>query len=91
MLVFFWTDVLIFVLLAAAIVFAVYTHRREHLRAPWRQVGRSRVAMGALVVLGAYVVVGLLDSVHYRQQLEAGRPAGRASIRTRSSAPSTGL
>lgn len=78
MLVFFWTDVLIFVLLAAAIAFAIYAHRREHLRAPWRQVGRSRVAMGALVILGAYVVIGLLDSIHYREQLDTKSASGES-------------
>lgn len=78
MLVLFWTDLLIFVLLAAAVAFSVYAHGREHLRAPWRRVGRSRVAMGALVILCAYVAVGLLDSIHYRQQLETRTASGQS-------------
>ncbi len=71
MLVLLWTDVLIYLLLLLATGFVLYAGRREHLRAPWRQVGRSRVAMGTLVVLLAYVVVGLLDSVHYRPLLDS--------------------
>lgn len=61
-----WTDALIFILLALALAFAVYASRREHLRAPWREVARSRIGMGALVVLLVYVIIGLLDSLHYR-------------------------
>jgi peptide/nickel transport system permease protein len=64
-----WTDVLIYVLLAAVIGFGVYAARHEHLRAPWRQVARRPMAMGALVVLSAYVLIGLLDSVHYHPRL----------------------
>ncbi len=77
--VFLWTDILIFLLLAAVTAFVLYARRREHLRAPWRQVGRSRVAMASLVVLGLYVVIGLLDSMHYRPSLPSsgeGKHAG---------------
>ena len=65
-----WTDALIFLLLALVLSFGWYASRHEHLRAPWRQVGRSKTAMGALVVLGFYVLVGLLDSVHFHPQLD---------------------
>ena len=68
----FITDALIFVLLGLALAFAWLARSREHLRAPWRRVARSRVGMGALVVLGAYVLIGLLDSLHYRPALEPG-------------------
>jgi peptide/nickel transport system permease protein len=64
-----WTDVLIYVLVAVVIGFGVYAARHEHLRAPWRQVARRPMAMGALVVLSAYVLIGLLDSVHYHPRL----------------------
>ena len=46
-----WTDILIFLLVAAVTAFALYVRRREHLRAPWRQVGRGRIAMASLVVV----------------------------------------
>ena len=70
--VFLWTDVLVFVLLALAIAIALYVRRREHLRTPWRRVGRSRVAMSVLVVLAFYVSIGLLDSMHFRPTVESG-------------------
>jgi len=66
-----WTDLLIW-LLVAVIAFGVsYTRSHPHLMAPWRRVGRSRLAMGSLVVLLIYVVIGLLDSMHYRPALKA--------------------
>ncbi|WP_096361921.1 ABC transporter permease [Sulfuricaulis limicola] len=69
---FLWTDVLIYVLLAALIAFGFYTARHEHLRVPWRQVARRPMAMAALVVLLAYVAVGLMDSIHYKPRLSGG-------------------
>ena len=44
-LVFLWTDILIYVLLAAVTGFGLYAARHEHLRAPWRQVARRPLAM----------------------------------------------
>lgn len=77
MLTLFWTDALIFLLLAMAAAFVWYARRKEHLRSPWRRVGSSRVAMSAAVVLLAYILIGLLDSIHYRPALETepGQPA----------------
>ncbi len=66
-----WTDSLIYLLLAALIFFAFYVIRREHLRAPWRQIRRRPLAMSALVVLCFYGVIGLSDSVHFRKALPA--------------------
>ena len=59
------TDALIYLLLALAVGFGIYASRHEHLRAPWRRVLRSRVGMASLVVLGFYVVIGLLDTLHF--------------------------
>jgi peptide/nickel transport system permease protein len=61
-----WTDILIFVLMGSILAFAVYTLRHEHLRVPWRQVARRPMAMASLVVLCVYVMIGLMDSIHYR-------------------------
>ncbi|MGE5241615.1 MAG: ABC transporter permease [Bacteroidota bacterium] len=68
--VFLTTDILIYLLLAAIIGFAVYTSRHEYLRVPWRQVARRPMAMAALVILLAYIAVGLMDSVHFRFKLD---------------------
>jgi peptide/nickel transport system permease protein len=65
-----WTDALIYLLLVVSIGFGVYAARREHLRAPWRRVLRSKLAMGSLVVLACYVAIGLLDTVHFHPRAE---------------------
>ncbi len=64
-LVVLWTDALLFLLFLFALTFGVYASRREHLRAPWRRVIRSRVGMGSLVVLAFYLLIGLMDSIHF--------------------------
>lgn len=69
-----WTDVLIFILLAASIALGVYAGRREPLRASWRQICRRPVAMAALVVLLTYVGIGLIDSVHFKRRLPNTEP-----------------
>jgi peptide/nickel transport system permease protein len=61
-----WTDALLYLLVLMALVYVLRVRRREHLRAPWRRVMQSPVAMGAAVVLGAYVLVALTDSLHFR-------------------------
>lgn len=64
-----WTDALVFVLVAVVFAFALYARNKEHLRAPWREVVRGRMAVASLVVLTVYTVTGLLDSLHYRKAL----------------------
>ena len=65
-----WSDALIWLLVAAALVLGVFSSRNPLLRAAWRRVGRSRTGMAAATVLMAFVLVGLLDSLHYRPQLQ---------------------
>jgi peptide/nickel transport system permease protein len=64
-----WTDALVFLLLGVVLLFAWYARRREHLAAPWREVVRSPIAAASLVILSAYALVGVLDSVHFRKAL----------------------
>ncbi|HEY0663881.1 MAG TPA: ABC transporter permease, partial [Thiobacillaceae bacterium] len=69
-----WTDALIFALLAAVLALAWAIRRQEHLRAPWAAVARRPMAMGAALVLSLFVVIGLLDSLHYRARLANSQP-----------------
>lgn len=64
-----WTDALVFVLIVVVAAFAWYARGREHLRRPWQEVVRSRMAMASMLVLLAYTLVGLLDSLHFRKAL----------------------
>jgi len=65
-----WTDALIFILLAVVVVFILYARGKPHLRAPWHSVFTSRMASASAVVLLAYVIIGFLDSLHFRLPLE---------------------
>ena len=67
--VYLWTDRLLFVLIVGVIFLIAYIRRMEHLRQPWLQVFRQRRAMIAMVVLCSFIIIGLLDSVHYRKPL----------------------
>ncbi|VAX08934.1 ABC transporter, permease protein 2 (cluster 5, nickel/peptides/opines) [hydrothermal vent metagenome] len=78
-LVILWTDALIFLLIGLMLIFGHLAASREYLRAPWRRVAHSRIGMGALVVLSAYMLIGVLDSVHYHPTLPAGERAGEAA------------
>ncbi|WP_301100911.1 ABC transporter permease subunit [Propionivibrio sp.] len=66
-----WSDLLIWLLVVAAIVLGVLSSRNPQLRAAWQRVGHSRPGMAAATVLVAFVLVGLLDSIHYRPRLES--------------------
>ena len=63
------TDALFFVLLAVALTYTVYARNREHLRAPWRQVSRQPIGMSAAVILASFVLIALLDSIHFHPEL----------------------
>jgi peptide/nickel transport system permease protein len=69
MIEFLWSDRLVFLLLAAGIASVWYIRRHEHLLLPWRRVGQSSVAMASLLVLSLFLIVGFLDSLHYRVAL----------------------
>lgn len=70
-----WSDLLIWLLVVAAIVLGVWSRRNPLLCSAWQRVGRSASAMASATVLIAFVLVGLLDSIHYRPEL-AGRDQG---------------
>ncbi len=64
-----WSDALVFLLLASGVATAWYIRRREHLLLPWRRVAQSATAMVSLLVLALFLIVGLLDTLHYRAAL----------------------
>jgi peptide/nickel transport system permease protein len=72
-----WTDALVWLLVAAIAAYFVYVRGQPHLLVPWARVTQSAYGMSALVVLAAFVAIGLLDSLHYRPALE--RKAGKGT------------
>ncbi len=63
------TDALVFLLIALGIASAWWIRQRPHLLLPWKRVAKSSVAMVSLFVLSLFLLIGLLDSVHYRPAL----------------------
>ena len=65
-----WTDALIYLLVLSISSFVVYASGKEHFLVPWRQVIQHKLGMVSLVFLLTYVVIGLVDSVHFRLQVD---------------------
>ncbi|HXE39333.1 MAG TPA: ABC transporter permease [Azonexus sp.] len=65
-----WSDILIWLLVAAGIGFGLLIAKNPPLLAAWRRVGANRVGMASATVLLAFVLIGLLDSLHYRVQMD---------------------
>jgi len=73
-----WSDLLLWLLIAAALLAARWACHQPHLLAAWRRVGQSPVGMGSGTLLLVFLLIALLDSLHYRPLLpptEAGAPA----------------
>ncbi|MDO8813519.1 MAG: ABC transporter permease [Gallionella sp.] len=64
-----WSDTLVFLLLTVGVTIAFYVWQREHLLLPWRRVAQNATAMVSLLVLSLFLLVGLLDTLHYRVAL----------------------
>ena len=61
------TDVLIWLVMAAAACSVVVASRREYWRNAWRQVAANGAAVASLGILLLFLSIALLDSIHYRQ------------------------
>lgn len=64
-----WTDAALFILLLAVLVYTWRVLRTPAWRATWSRVVHDAPAMCSSIVLGMFVLVGALDSMHYRPQL----------------------
>ncbi|GAB3314871.1 ABC transporter permease [Haliea atlantica] len=65
-----WSDALIFLLVTALVLFFWRLRRDPQTRERWGEVFRSRLGMVTFTVIIAYVLVALLDSLHFRRALE---------------------
>ena len=64
-----WSDALFFALIAASIGGLWWARGQDHLRQAWRRVTANPVGMAAATVLTLFVLVAVLDSLHYRPRL----------------------
>lgn len=68
-----WTDALTGLLVLACIGFSWHIARTPMLRVSWHKVLARPMGMTSAVVLAAFMLVGLADSLHYRERLENGQ------------------
>lgn len=66
-----WTDALILLLLLTSIAIAFYLHDKEHIQRPLNKIKSSKVGMVSLVVLLFFLLVGLLDSIHFKSKQDS--------------------
>ena len=64
-----WTDAALFALVVLVGVYALRVSRSRTLRATWARVVQRAPAMCSAVILSFFVLIGLLDSVHYQPAL----------------------
>ncbi len=81
-----WSDILLFVLMAVCGLYAWQASKHAHLRAPWVRVRRNAAGLASVTVLLPFVLIGVLDSLHYRPLLEtkAGSATARYSVEVKS-------
>jgi len=83
-----WTDAAIWLMALWLLSYVMHVRRLPDLRQKWRRVFQDRGAMGSAVVLGACLLLTLLDSVHYRPALPPvpgqGAQALAYDVKTRS-------
>ncbi|MGQ3054946.1 MAG: ABC transporter permease [Roseateles sp.] len=73
-----WTDMALWLMVAAIAAYALRVRRQAHLRATWERVLRDPVAASAGVVMAAFLLVTMIDSVHLRRALPVA--AGEATV-----------
>lgn len=65
-----WTDALIFLLIFIVLGFIWHVRNDEHFLAPWRRIAHSPSGMSSLTVLLFFIIIGVLDTLHFRPALD---------------------
>ena len=61
-----WTDALIFILIFIILGSAFYLRGKEHIKRPLQKIAHSKIGMVSLAILLFFVLIGLLDSFHFK-------------------------
>jgi peptide/nickel transport system permease protein len=67
-----WSDDLIWAVALALLGCLLWGVRYPHWRRPWRQIMAGALSAAATILLAFYVIIGLLDSVHWRMPVAEG-------------------
>lgn len=71
--VFLWTDIALWALLAGLVAYVLRVRRQAHLRGTWARVLRDPVACCAGLVMACFLLLTMVDSVHFRTALPGGQ------------------
>jgi len=64
-----WSDILIFLLVAALGLFVLQLRNNPQAKKRWASVFHSKVGLSSFIVILFYVSIALLDSLHFREAL----------------------
>jgi len=75
-IVFLWTDIFVWSVFLMTAVYASRTARNANSRRTWRRVFVAPTPMAAIIVFSVFVVIAMLDSVHFRPRIDATPGSG---------------
>lgn len=61
-----WTDALIYLLVVAVLMASIFIFKKPHFKRPLKKIASSKTGMVSLLVLIFFIVIGLLDSIHFK-------------------------
>jgi peptide/nickel transport system permease protein len=61
-----WTDALVYILVVGSALCAWHLSRQLHMRRPLKKIASNSVAMASLTILLCFVLIGLADSIHFK-------------------------
>ncbi len=64
-----WSDILIFSLAVSVGLFIFQVRKKPQAKARWRSVFESKIGLTSFIIIVFYVLISLMDSVHFREQL----------------------
>lgn len=70
-----WTDALIYLLVLASLLLAWYLHGQPHMRRPLQKIAENPVATASFTLLLCFVLIGLADSIHFKDSQNNGNEA----------------
>ncbi len=74
--VFLWTDIFVWLVFAMTVFYATRVLRNPNARRTWRRVFGAPTPMAAAIVLGIFVGIGMVDSIHFRPRIDAAPGKG---------------
>ncbi len=75
-----WTDWLIWALVLMVLCFVMYIVKTPHQRLAWQKVFCRPIHLCASMVLGAFILVGLMDSIHLKMKASSDQTGGIVSV-----------